>query len=355
MEGGSGAHTHAADAAPAPPLEQAWRYDAEGGFGAATALAVQDRVLVATRHGEVHLVDARSGDRLGKMAFGDEVDGAPVLLDGRLLVVPLSGGKYGLIGYDLVTGKRAWVREDDPHAAGLLAVGDVLVAAALDGAVRGLDPRTGAERWAIRPDTLARFFATPTALESGLAAVADDRGRVTALDPATGRVAWTASAGAPVHESPAAAAGLLVVPTTRGRLVALDQHTGAERWVHRADDEAARFASPAVHDGAVVVGASDGVLRRLHITTGSVMWTHRFDGNVAAAPLLADGRVYVGTLDEQLAVLDLATGVVLWSTELPGRVKSAPVVSGGLLVVPTEPRHLYAFRPATPDGVATAH
>jgi outer membrane protein assembly factor BamB len=343
----------------APPLEQVWRYSAEGAFGPAPALVADGRVLVATRHGEVHLVDAASGDRIGKAGVGEAVEGTPVLLDGRLLVLPVAKGKYGLVAYDLVEGRRVWTRRGDPHVAGLLLAGDVLLAAAYDGTVRGLDPRTGTERWSLRPDTLARYFAAPVLLASGRAAVADDRGRVTALDPATGRVAWTADVGAPVHETPGAAGGLLIVPTTRGRLVALDAATGAEVWRHEAEDTGVLFASPTVAPGsgpgqAVLVGASDGVVRRLDAATGAVVWTRRFDGNVAAAPLVVGETVYVGTLDRRLVALDLATGAERWSTELEGRIKSASVVIGDVVLVFAEPHHVHAFRAVGAPGAGVA-
>lgn len=344
----------AEEAAPAPPLASAWRYDAEAGFGPAPMLAAEGVLLVGTRQGEIHLVDAVRGERLGKMRFGDAVEGAPVLLNGRLLVVPVAGGRHGLVAYDLVAGRRVWTRRGDPHAAGLLIAGDVLVAAAYDGTVRGLDPRTGTERWTLRPDTLARFFATPVPLASGLVALGDDRGHVRALDPASGQAAWTADLGAPVHETPAAAGPLLIVPTTRGRVVALDAATGAEVWRHEASAPEVLFASPVVTADAVLVGASDGVLRRLDLETGAVRWTRRFDGNVAAAPLVSGETVYVGTLDERLAALDLATGAEAWSTTFDGRIKSAPVAVGELLVVLVEPKYVYAFRTGAGPGAGVA-
>ncbi|MDX1421188.1 MAG: PQQ-binding-like beta-propeller repeat protein [Rubricoccaceae bacterium] len=345
-EGGPGAYRHVSTEAPAPPLEEVWRYNAEGAFGPAPALPAPGTVLVATRHGEVHLVDVASGDRIGKRSFGEAIEGAPVLLNGRRLVVPVASGRYGLLAYDLINGQRTWVRRGDPHTAGVLAVGDRLVAAAYDGTVRALDAATGVELWAHRPDSLAAFFATPTLVGGGRVAVADDAGRVTTYALSTGRVVWSATLDAPVHETPAAALDLLVVPTTRGAVVALDASTGAERWRHAADP-GVLFASPAATPDAILVGGSDGVLRRLGLD-GAVAWTQRFDGNVAAAPLLAGETVYVGTLDERFVALDLGTGREVWSTTLPGRVKSAAVATDGTLIVLAEPRHLHAFRSAEP-------
>ena len=351
-EGGSEAHAHLTTQAPEPPLVQAWRVDVQAGFGPAASLVAGGRVLVSSRIGEVHVLDVGTGRRRGKIELGESIEGAPVLVDGGLLVVPLLAGRYGLVAYDIVNGSRVWRQRDMHQAAGLLLAQGVLIAAALDGTVRGLDPESGVERWAIQPDPRSSFVATPTAFATGSSvAVADDQGRVTTLDPTTGRILWTAELGAPVQETPTAVSGLLVVPTTRGRLIALDAETGAVRWMHQAESETARFAAPASSE-AIFVGASDGILRRLDAQTGEVVWTARFDGNVAAAPLIAGELIYVSTLGSTLAALDAETGARVWETELPGRSKSALVAADGFLFVLAEPRYIYAFR--NQDALANA-
>ena len=351
-EGGSGVHPHVTTQAPDAPLVQAWRYVAEAGFGPAAALTAADHLIVGNRIGEVHVVDVASGKRKGKVELGESIEGTPVLLNGRVLVVPLVAGRYGLVAYDMVAGTPAWRHRDMHQAAGLLVAEGVLIAAALDGTIRGFDPESGEERWAIQPDPRSSFTATPTTLAPGRVAVADDRGRVTTLNPTTGRILWTTELEAPVQETPSAVDGLLVVPTTRGRLVALETETGSIRWTHRAEAETARFAAPATSE-AIFVGASDGMLRRLDIQTGELTWTTVFDGNVAAAPLIAGDLIYVSTLGSTLAALDLETGERVWETELPGRSKSALVAADGFLLVLAEPRHIYAFRSQDPLADAT--
>ena len=344
----------APDPMPLVPLERAWRYDGEGGFGPAPTVVTPHSVIIATRHGEIHHIDAESGRRLGKKGFGDALEGTPVLLEGRLLLIPVVGGKYGLIAYDLVRARRVWQQRGALQAAGLLVADDVLIAAAIDGTVRGIAPYDGILRWSNQPDSTARFYATPTSIGPGIVAVADDRGRITALEVATGREVWSASSGAPVYEAPIATEGVLVVPTTRGRLVAFDAADGAHRWTYEAASDQVRFSAPAAGGGTLVVGGTDGILRALDPSTGHERWTQRFDGNVAAAPLVSGEGVYTGTLDEQIVLLDLATGERRWSHTLPGRIKSTPVIAEGRLIVPAEPRFVYAFRPTIPaSGVAS--
>ncbi len=344
-EGRTGARAHATPEAVAVPLRQAWRYNAEAGFGPAAVLVAGGHLVVVNRAGEAHVIDAEAGKRVGTVGLGEAGDGAPVLLDGRTLVVPLSAGRNGLIAYDLVRGSRTWTLRDAPHAAGLLLARGVLVAAALDGTVRGLDPATGSERWAVRPDTLAAFYASPVEAADDLVVVADDRGGVTALAPLTGAIRWRRSLGAPVLSTPTRHGRAVVVPTTRGQVVALDAATGEVDWIYAVSDETVRFAAAAASADALVLGATDGLLRRLDPATGAERWATRFDGALTAAPLLAGETVFVGTMGRELAAVDPATGAVLWDTELGGRIKTAPVVAGGRLVVLVEPKDVIAFEP----------
>ena len=350
-EGGSAARTFATAEALEPPLVEAWDYNAEGAFGPSGALVADGVLLIPTRKGEIHTVRLDDGRRLGSVGLGEALEGAPVLTE-RVLYAPVAGGKHTLIAYDFTAGRREWELRAGPISAGLLRTGDAIVAAGEDGTVRSVGMREGEERWRVTPDTLAGFFASPTALGPDLLAVADDLGRVSALDAATGTTRWTTALGRPVYATPAAGEGLLLVPTSRGLLAALETETGAVRWTYAAPDSLAKLATPALADGLVFVGGTDGRLRALEAATGREVWSFRTDGVLAAAPLVAGPVVYVGAMDETLYALDRETGAVRWQAELPGRAKSAPVLRNGVLVVLAEPRHAVAFRAA--DAVAAA-
>ena len=348
--GGSGARMNTTDADLTPPLERAWRYDADGAFGPAAAVAADGMLIVATKKGEIHAVDIETGRRRGLGNLKEPVTGSPVLTN-RILYAPIADGKRTLIAYDIERGARAWSARLGPVEAGLLLDGGTLVAAGLDGRVHGLDPASGEARWTATPDSAAGFFAAPVTLAEGQVAVADDRGRVTALDVQTGATLWTRDIGLPVYETPASGDGRLFVPTTRGYLVALDAATGETVWAFETGDATVRFSPPAVAAGRVVVGASDGRLRSLDAATGEERWSFVADGNFAAAPLVAGAVVYVGGMDETLYALDAGTGEVLWQAELDGRVKSEPLLHKNTLIILGEPKYVYAF--TTPSPVAT--
>jgi len=342
-DGGSTARANTSSEGPTPPLALRWDHATEGGFGPASPLIAGGYVIVSTKGGRVDVVELSSGRKVGGVSLGDAIEGAPVLVDERTLVVPVAAGRDGLVAYNLATGSKTWTLRDNPHAAGLLLSDGIVVAAALDGTLRGLEPLTGAERWSMQPGSMSAFYAAPTEIADGLAVAADDAGGLVAFSSANGSVRWRREIGLPVMRTPAASGGRFFVPTTRGQLLAIDSATGETAWTYQADAEGARFATPAVDELYVIVGASDGILRCLDPATGDEIWRHEFDGNISAAPLLADQVVYVGTMGERIAVLDVSSGELLWDAELPGRVKSAPAARDGILIVLSEPKHVNAF------------
>ena len=329
------------------PLEQVWRYNGESGFGEAVAFAEGGYLFLGNRIGEVHVVDLETGRQKGKVDLGNAIAGRPALVDDRLLIVPLEKGRYGLVAYDLLTGEPRWRLKGSGVAAGLLLVQDSLLAVAdLDGTVRALDPRTGAEQWTSTPDSLARIYAAPVETEQGHIVVADDEGRITALHPKSGEVAWVQRLETPVLATPVAARDFLYVSNTRGEVVALDAETGVRRWEYAFEGATVRVTSPVVSGDALYVGASDGTVRKLDLDTGATLWTAQFDSNVSAPPHVVGDLVFIGTLGEEVAALDSETGSLRWKTELKGRVKTALVSAGDRLVVLAEPKDVYAFAAA---------
>lgn len=351
-DGGSATRENTSEEAPAPPLSIRWERTTEGGYGPGSPLVAGGFVIVATRAGNVDVVELRDGNKVGSVSLGEAIEGSPVLVDGRLLIVPVAGGKDGLVAYNLTNGGKVWTLRDNLHAASLLYTGDLIVAAALDGTVRGIDPLSGQERWSEPFGQTNAYYAAPTQLASGMVLVSDDSGGLVVFDPADGAMQWRRELATPVMRAPASQGGRLFVPTTLGRLEALEEENGASIWTHRGPPTA-RFTTPAVDERFLIVGATDGIVRCLNPATGEEIWRYEFDGNVSGAPLLADDIVYVGTMDERIAALDATTGELLWEDELPGRAKSAFAARNGILIVLAEPKFVIAYeaaRVALSDG-----
>ncbi|MEU8465138.1 PQQ-binding-like beta-propeller repeat protein [Streptomyces sp. NPDC029003] len=154
-----------------------------------------------------------------------------------------------------------------------------------------------------------------------------DPGKVSALDPRTGRRLWSYEGGRP--PVPGAAAPVLVGPD--GILRGLDPRTGKPAWTGpaglsgllAAESETLYARDPAGRVVAVRRGAAAPLWRSREAVAS--------DGAVAVAQ---EGRLVVTAADGAVHVLDPASGGAAWDTAdaargLPGAVGEGLVVLGG--------------------------
>jgi eukaryotic-like serine/threonine-protein kinase len=329
--------------APALPLEQRWSVNVDAAVGAGGLLLAGDLVLVPTRGGEVLALRLADGREVGKARFAGPVVGTPALA-GHTIAVATSEGRHTLSAHSLRTGRRLWRQRVGPVEASVryLRGHDVFVTAGLDGYVRAFDRASGEPRWAVRPDTLGVFYADP-AETGGALVVADGRGRVTALDPATGAERWSADLRAPVHAALGATEGVALVATTRGALIALDAASGVERWRYTSA-EPVRLTASSAGEGRVLVGGTDGVLRALDAASGAEAWVFRAPSGFTTAPRAEGGLALAAALDGNLYAVDARTGELAWTAPMPGRAHAGPVAAGGWVVVASGPRHVTGWR-----------
>lgn len=251
-----------------------WRHELGAEVGAASPLAIDASIVVADQAGSVHALDPETGTERWLTATGGPIAGAAALSGGRVVVatetglalaldpasgsvdwqVPLPGGVgrsiaatdelvyCALTGGLLVAlrnsdGSLAWearVATDGVGGTPTIASDLVFAAAGLgseDRETRGvvaLDAATGTERWRLA-STRGEDMHAPAVLD-GRAYIAGKDATVTAVDVATGRVAWTATTGAPIDALPSIWATTLYVATTPGSLLALDASSGSMLW-----------------------------------------------------------------------------------------------------------------------------
>lgn len=340
-EGESTLRSNAIDSAIDPPLEEVWTFNAGAGFGPVSPLIVGGVALVSTRRGEVHGIDLETGRRIGQSSFGESIDGTPAV-DRGILYLPVSWGRYVIQAYDLRTGNTSWRVEGASVEAGLVIYRDMVIAADLEGYATAYNRSDGSIRWELELGEQAAVRGTPVLVDDRLILGADD-GRVSAIDPNDGSILWKTELDAPIFAPLAASEHLVYVPSTRGRLTALELATGEIAWCYSLPDDSAYLTAPAVGAGEVVFGASDGHVRSLNREDGAVLWTTQVDGAVSAPPLLTAHTVYVGTMRSKLVALTRTDGAHVWETKVEGRIKSPFAARGTQLIVQTEPRHVYLF------------
>jgi outer membrane protein assembly factor BamB len=326
------------------PLEKAWEYSANGGFGPGSPLLLQDRIIVATRSGEIHTVDLETGKTRGFKQMVDVVEGSPLIHDGTLYI-PSAWGRKVLVAYDLAKGVNRWRRSGIPFATSLIGQGDTVVGVDVEGTLRAIDVARGDEAWTLSLGDHLTVKASPVRVSESSILVADAEGGVRRVNLDTRRIEWETALPAPVYVSPATDGQVVVLATTRGTVHVLDAAQGTEIWSF-AVAEHIRMGAAALGPDAIYFGATDGRLRALSRTEGRELWSVPFEDVITAPPLVVGSTVFVGTMGSELAALDLADGRTLWRTELKGRVKSAMAVAEQGLLVLTEPKWVVLFRPA---------
>ncbi len=269
--------------------------------------------------------------------------GQAATADGGLAMV-VSSGVLQVV--NLADGRVRWQRRIPASPA--LAAADGLVIYGLNGHLTGYDDLTGQLRWTARG-----LPQSPTIqLTAGLALVtsnvqggADSTAltAVTAVIPATGRMAWRFNPGTTVTVLSAGPAGLTLAVYDPDRLYLLDPRTGRLRW--QASTAVTLDTFPLVTKTAVFVveGLQTVRLVARNAADGRMIWQDTLtkpplDGQLVtqAGPLavLQGEPRHVGTSAPLLAY-QMASGRLTWRVDMPTFVQSPPVlVPGGILVQP---------------------
>ncbi|MBA4803088.1 MAG: PQQ-binding-like beta-propeller repeat protein [Brevundimonas sp.] len=163
----------------------------------------------------------------------------------------------------------------------------------LDGesTVSAVDAASGAVAWRtdIKPDEpearsgLFSFgggsggggFGGGVAVAGGKVFVSSGYRVVTALDQATGAVLWTTPVDVPIHGAPTVSGSRVFVVDVENQIVAFDVNTGQQDWSYRGIPEPARImraSSPAVTGDTVIAPFSSGELIALRASTGQSLW-----------------------------------------------------------------------------------
>ncbi len=124
---------------------ESWRFEAAAALVSAPVVA-GDTVLVGGFNSRLYAIDVANGEERWSFKAANWVWSRPVVAGGNLYLADFDGNLHGL---SLETGLPLW----EPFGAkgrvraGIALVDDVLIVATEDGAVYGVDSRTGALSW----------------------------------------------------------------------------------------------------------------------------------------------------------------------------------------------------------------
>nr|WP_246403945.1 PQQ-binding-like beta-propeller repeat protein [Halobellus ruber] len=235
-----------------------WAVVAEGG-GFGVPVRVDDTVYVGTGRDTVRALDADTGERRwiydpgGREEHGGGAWGQPLVTGDRVLVGvshstdpnadPTDPDEFAhrVVALDRNDGSEVWATPVSGQVwTGPALASGVVVAAARQGVLHGLDPATGESLWGVSlPD---RVTQPVSIVADGVLAVVADDGTVAFVDVPDATIRRTRN---PVRDATSLAhsGDTLYVGGAEGRVAALatdidggiDAETGAPRWTYDAE------------------------------------------------------------------------------------------------------------------------
>lgn len=340
--GGSERRAHAVSTDLAPPFEQVWTYNAQGGI-LATPLVRDNTLIVGTLHGELQVVSLTDGKRVGYVDLGGPIRGTPVL-SGLYVIVPLLRDEGSLVYFGLREGRAFWKANTGPIESSPLLVDDRVIVSTLEGAILCIRISNGEEAWRYAPGSKDRRkpFRSSPALAGDLILCGNDDGNLYAVRLVDGAPMWMSPTSAPVFAAPVVVGGTVIVANIDGVVRCVDAATGDLKWERRM--AAPVYTSPSSDGTSLFVATASGEVAAFDARTGEPIWTWQGKSVINASPLVSTQHVYVGSLDNRLTVLDKSSGKHVWSVDLDGRIKVPPVIWKEHLIVAFEDRTVAAYR-----------
>jgi len=305
----------------------AWRVDlapdgedGEDGFGGGIA-AEGDRIYATTGFGEVLAVSAGSGEILWRHRSTAPYRAAPAVARGIVVAVTRDNQAIALNG---ATGELVWRIAGIAGEAGLLGgaspaiSGDLTVVPFGSGEVQGVQTSTGRQIWSAVLGGARRGIAR--------SAIADVTG------------------------DPVIAGRAVIVANQSGRMVAIDGQAGRRGWTRSIGSTGPLWAAG---DSLFLVSDSGEVIR-MSLQNGQTFWRtelpefedpeDREDAIAYSGPVLTGGRLLVTDSLGNLLSFDPATGAQGATVDLTAGGTTGVAVAGSTVYVLTDDGVLQAFR-----------
>ncbi len=292
--------------------------DAAGG----AVSADKDRIYVTTGFGQLHAIDAKTGQDIWTHNLGAPTATQATVRGG---IVYLASGDNKAWAFDAKTGRIRWQQatSDQPLSStgpsSAVVTGDLAVFGFSSAEMVAYLRQGGLQLWSSvlagkRPAEAAKSFAAISGgpVLSGSRLYAGTlAGRLGAFDLRSGKLLWTAQEGAAGPVWPAR--GSLFVVNDNNELLRLDQSSGRVLWrqdlpkyVKPSPSKATNIHmhfGPILAGGYVTVVSSDGVIRRFAPQTGAPADSIPLPDGAAAAPILVDSTMYIVSQKGQLLAL----------------------------------------------------
>ncbi len=289
----------------------------------------------------------KTGELLWKQYIG-EYWTEPLLQNNKVYVGSVSGT---VSAFDARKGGQGalWKFQVDASVNAKLAANEkIVIAAAENGKVYGLDPNSGAKLWEYNVD----YIETKAFQQFSQAEISGDKvfigganKNLYCLDITSGNLLWKRNLDDWVRAKPLFNKGKIYVATLSGKLYKLTEK-GDVVWIRQPTGHQV-FADLVMGEYSLLLNSSDLYLHSIDIETGKENWRHSlmeavyshndriwadFDGgggDFQASPMVAEGMVIAAGPDRFVHALDHHTGKEIWRFEVRGQIPAAPIFYGG--------------------------
>jgi len=252
------------------------------------------------------------------------VPSAPAAMDQDRVYIPLRQDLLVALGRE--TGLVEWTRTID--TADPIVVGQAILFTISRGRIRALDVATGADLWSVEVD---EPITAPLVWDSGWLIAITEPGDVLAFRAADGALIWRRALGAPSsHPAVPGADKALYFTLADGRVVALELEGGDPLWEQRLPGT---LSEPAAARDRVFVGSTDNFFYALDAETGSLRWKWRNGGDVIGSAVDGD-VVYLVSLDNVIRAVNRGNGNQRWLQSTSTRPVLPPRAFSGVVVLP---------------------
>ncbi len=225
-----------------------------------------------------------------------------------------------------VNSKSAGVGKNDAKLQLALSASHIMVADH-QGRVIALQPETGRMAWEI--STKKAITAGPEVKE-GKIFLGTHEGEVLAYQEKAGEFLWQANFSGAILAAPVAANGIAFVHGLDDSVVALSTVDGRQLWRYSVSTPPLMLrqsSRPVLAKQHVIVGFANGKLVGLHPVDGAPDWQQEISiakgrsdiqrmNDISADPVVKDGVVYAVSYQGRIAAMQADTGILIWEREL---------------------------------------
>ncbi len=343
---------------PSVTVNKLWSFDAGKGAGktgtSPRATLSADQVYVADTESGLTALSGVSGTKIWQAEIDAKLSSNIGVGEGLVLVGSLDGE---LIALDALSGSEKWRAVVSSEVIAAPAIQDGLVAVrAHDGRLYGFEAKTGARKWVFDrslPTITLRGNGTPI-IKDGRVFVGYDNGKFYSIDANDGSLKWeqTLSSGEgrfeldrinDVDGDLALVNGVLYATAYRGRVTAMQPDTGRAVW----DRDLSSFGGVTSDGNKVVVADIDGAVSALEASSGASLWRndvlkHRW----LTTPVIMGQYVLVGDFEGVVHWFSLDDGKLAARVNLGGSaaIRGTPQVANDVVYITNVDGETSAFR-----------